>query len=105
VLVDLSGKDPPGELKNHQPVKLEKGAVFTITTERIEGDAQRVSTNYPILRESLRPAHVYSLTTAQLPSQRKVQLRQTLFVGLLMVVSFPSVKESTCPASLYQSIL
>lgn len=50
VLVDLSGpKIRTGELKNHLPVKLEKGAVFTITTERIEGDAQRVSTNYPDL--------------------------------------------------------
>jgi len=34
VLVDLSGpKIRTGELKNHQPVKLEKGAVFTITTD------------------------------------------------------------------------
>jgi pyruvate kinase len=50
VLVDLSGpKIRTGELHNHQPVKLEKGAIFRITTQKIEGDANRVSTNYPDL--------------------------------------------------------
>jgi len=50
VLVDLSGpKIRTSELKNHEPVKLERDALFTITTQKIEGDAQRVSTNYPDL--------------------------------------------------------
>jgi pyruvate kinase len=50
VLVDLSGpKIRTGELKNHEPVKLERGGLFSITTEKIEGDGHRVSTNYPDL--------------------------------------------------------
>jgi pyruvate kinase len=56
VLVDLSGpKIRTGELKNHEPVRLDKGASFTITTEKIEGDATRVSTNYPDLARVVNP--------------------------------------------------
>ena len=56
VLVDLSGpKIRTGELQNDQPVKLQAGALFTITTQKIEGDAERVSTNYPDLPKVLEP--------------------------------------------------
>ncbi|HEY6805169.1 MAG TPA: pyruvate kinase [Pyrinomonadaceae bacterium] len=56
ILVDLSGpKIRTGELKDHQPVKLEKGATFTITTEKIEGDENRVSTNYVDLVKVVKP--------------------------------------------------
>ena len=56
VLVDLSGpKIRTRELKNGQPVKLSAGALFTITTQKIEGDAERVSTNYPDLPKVVRP--------------------------------------------------
>jgi pyruvate kinase len=50
VLVDLSGpKIRTGELKGGGPVTLEAGALFTLTNEQMEGDATRVSTNYPDL--------------------------------------------------------
>ena len=56
VLVDLSGpKIRTGELKNDEPVILQRGALFTITTQTIEGDAQKVSTNYPDLPSVLHP--------------------------------------------------
>jgi len=56
VLVDLSGpKIRTGELKNDEPVILQRGALFTITTQTIEGDAQKVSTNYPDLPRVLHP--------------------------------------------------
>ena len=56
VLVDLSGpKIRTSALKNGQPVMLSAGALFTITTEKIEGDAERVSTNYPDLPKVVRP--------------------------------------------------
>ncbi|HYX27528.1 MAG TPA: pyruvate kinase [Pyrinomonadaceae bacterium] len=47
VLVDLSGpKIRTRHLKDHQPVQLKAGQVFTITTRDIEGDNSQVSTNY-----------------------------------------------------------
>lgn len=50
VLVDLSGpKIRTGALKDGQPVKLEAGSVFTITTQSVVGDSHHVSTNYPDL--------------------------------------------------------
>jgi len=50
VLVDLSGpKIRTGELKDDQPVRLETGALFTITTRPGAGDQNQVSTNYPDL--------------------------------------------------------
>ncbi len=50
VLVDLSGpKIRTGELANDQPVHLEANAVFILTTKRVAGDANQVSTNYPDL--------------------------------------------------------
>ena len=56
VLVDLSGpKIRTGELKDDQPVKLEAGQQFIITTRPIVGDAQQVSTNYPDLPRVVKP--------------------------------------------------
>lgn len=47
VLVDLSGpKIRTGELKDDQPVKLETGGQFIITTIQLAGDQHKVSTNY-----------------------------------------------------------
>lgn len=56
VLVDLSGpKIRTGKLKNGQPVRLERGATFTLTTDNIEGDEHRVSTNYPDIPKVVQP--------------------------------------------------
>lgn len=56
VLVDLSGpKIRTGQLKDGLSVKLEGGAVFVLTTQKIEGDENRVSTNYPDLPRVVQP--------------------------------------------------
>jgi len=56
VLVDLSGpKIRTSELKDDQPVKLETGAQFIITTTKILGDETRVSTNYADLARVVKP--------------------------------------------------
>lgn len=56
VLVDLSGpKIRTGELKDDKPVRLEAGALFTITTRPIAGDQNQVSTNYPDLPRVVQP--------------------------------------------------
>ena len=56
VLVDLSGpKIRTGELKEDQPVKLEPGQQFVITTKPILGDEHQVSTNYPDLPRVVKP--------------------------------------------------
>ncbi|HEU4768572.1 MAG TPA: pyruvate kinase [Pyrinomonadaceae bacterium] len=56
VLVDLSGpKIRTGELKDDQPVKLNAGQPFTITTRKIVGDENQVSTNYPDLPRVVKP--------------------------------------------------
>ena len=55
VLVDLSGpKIRTRALKNHQPVELKAGQTFTITTDEIEGDSERVATNYPGMPQDVR---------------------------------------------------
>ncbi len=47
ILQDLQGpKIRTGPLRNNGPVMLQDGAEFVITTEQIEGDAERVSTTY-----------------------------------------------------------
>jgi pyruvate kinase len=57
VLVDLSGpKIRTGELKDDQPVRLTAGQRFVITTNRIIGDENQVSTNYPELPRVAKPA-------------------------------------------------
>jgi pyruvate kinase len=56
VLVDLSGpKIRTGSLKDGLPVTLEAGALFTITTRDVAGDASEVSTNYPDLARVVQP--------------------------------------------------
>ena len=56
VLVDLSGpKIRTGSLTNGEPVTLESGATFIITTKDTVGDNARVSTNYPDLARVVQP--------------------------------------------------
>jgi pyruvate kinase len=55
VLVDLSGpKIRTRALKDHQPVELKTGQLFTITTREIEGDSTQVATNYPGMPNDVR---------------------------------------------------
>jgi pyruvate kinase len=57
VLVDLSGpKIRTGELGGGQPVKLEAGSLFTLTTRPVVGDATQVSTNYPDIARVVKPS-------------------------------------------------
>src|SRR5438132_4055369 len=56
VLVDLSGpKIRTRTLKNHEPVELKAGQIFTITTRAIEGDNTQVATNYSGMPRDVRP--------------------------------------------------
>jgi pyruvate kinase len=56
ILVDLSGpKIRTRGLKDAQPVKLEPGSLFTLTTDGIIGDEHRVATNYPDLPRVVQP--------------------------------------------------
>ncbi len=56
VLIDLSGpKIRTGELKDDQPVRLEAGSVFRLTTRAVVGDPTQVSTNYPDLARVVQP--------------------------------------------------
>ena len=55
VLVDLSGpKIRTRQLKNAQPVALEAGSVFVLTTREIIGDSEQVATNYRDLPQVLK---------------------------------------------------
>ncbi|HET6892671.1 MAG TPA: pyruvate kinase [Pyrinomonadaceae bacterium] len=56
VLVDLSGpKIRTRQLKDHQPVPLETGAIFTLTTRQVVGDSHEVATNFPDLPRVVHP--------------------------------------------------
>ncbi|MEK6280023.1 MAG: pyruvate kinase [Acidobacteriota bacterium] len=56
VLVDLSGpKIRTRQLKDGQPVTLNAGDVFTLTTRDIIGDEAQVATNYPDLPRVVEP--------------------------------------------------
>jgi len=56
ILVDLSGpKIRTRGMKDAQPVKLEPGALFVLTTDGILGDEKRVATNYPDLPRVVHP--------------------------------------------------
>jgi pyruvate kinase len=56
VLVDLSGpKIRTRQLKDGQPVTLKAGDLFTLTTQDIVGDNQKVATNYPDLAHVVEP--------------------------------------------------
>lgn len=56
VLVDLSGpKIRTRQLKDGEPVTLETGALFRLTTREVLGDATEVATNYQDLPRVLQP--------------------------------------------------
>ncbi|HYJ87086.1 MAG TPA: pyruvate kinase [Pyrinomonadaceae bacterium] len=56
VLVDLSGpKIRTRQLKDGQPVMLQTGAIFKLTTQSVLGDAIQVATNYPDLPHVVQP--------------------------------------------------
>ncbi|HKP45757.1 MAG TPA: pyruvate kinase [Pyrinomonadaceae bacterium] len=56
VLVDLSGpKIRTRQMKDAQPVTLQSGDSFTLTTRDILGDAREVATNYPDLPRVVEP--------------------------------------------------
>jgi pyruvate kinase len=56
VLVDLSGpKIRTGTLKDGQPVMLKANQLFTITTRKVEGDNQQVSTNFDGIARDVKP--------------------------------------------------
>jgi pyruvate kinase len=56
ILVDLSGpKIRTRRLKDGQPVKLNPGSLFILTTADIAGDENRVATNYPDLPRVVQP--------------------------------------------------
>jgi len=56
ILVDLSGpKIRTRRLKDGQPVQLNPGSLFILTTEDILGDEERVATNYPDLPRVVQP--------------------------------------------------
>lgn len=58
ILLDLQGpKIRTGTLKNGMAVVLENGATFTITSQPVEGDAQRVSTTYQDLPRDVQAGH------------------------------------------------
>lgn len=55
ILLDLCGpKIRTGKLKGGKAVELKPGKLITITSEEIEGDADKVSASYPYLTEDLR---------------------------------------------------
>jgi pyruvate kinase len=56
VLVDLSGpKIRTRQLRDSQPVTLNAGDIFTLTTNDIVGDEKQVATNYPDLARVVKP--------------------------------------------------
>jgi pyruvate kinase len=56
ILADLQGpKIRTGTLVDHMPVHLEAGKRLTITPDKIEGTAQKVSTVFTTLAENLKP--------------------------------------------------
>jgi len=56
VLVDLSGpKIRTRQLRDGQPVTLQAGDIFTLTTRDIVGDEKQVATNYPDLAHVVEP--------------------------------------------------
>lgn len=56
ILLDLCGpKIRTGKLKDGKPVELTPGALITLTTDEIEGDATRVSVNQRAIIDDVRP--------------------------------------------------
>ena len=68
VLVDLSGpKIRTRQLKDGQPVTLNAGAQFTLTTRDVIGDENQVATNYPDLALVVEPGTRLLLDTVPPP--------------------------------------
>lgn len=58
IMIDLQGpKIRTGILENHLPITLVKGNKIVITTEAIEGNSQKISTDYEYLPEDVQPGH------------------------------------------------
>jgi pyruvate kinase len=75
ILADLQGpKIRTGTLVDHMPVRLEAGRQLTITPERIEGTAERVSTVFTTLAENVKPGNQILLSDG-LIELRVVELR------------------------------
>jgi pyruvate kinase len=55
IMADLPGPKIRIGLFQEEPLELEKGDAFTLTTEEIVGNAQRVSVGFPELPHSVRP--------------------------------------------------
>jgi len=56
ILLDLSGpKIRTRKLKDDVPVKLERGKLFTLTSRKLEGSDEIVSTNYEPLSREVKP--------------------------------------------------
>lgn len=56
ILLDLSGpKIRTRKLKDNEPVKLERGKTFTLTSRKVEGTDELVSTNYEPLAREVKP--------------------------------------------------
>jgi pyruvate kinase len=69
VLLDLSGpKIRTGKLKGGR-AELNEGDVVTITSEQIEGDAKRFSSNYPLLAREVAPGGRILLADGELELQ------------------------------------
>ena len=75
ILADLQGpKIRTGTLVDHKPVMLEAGKRLTITPEKIDGTAERVSTVFTTLAENLKPGDRILLSDG-LIELRVVELR------------------------------
>ncbi|MCX8064819.1 MAG: pyruvate kinase [Candidatus Hydrogenedentes bacterium] len=58
VMIDLQGpKIRTGLLEEHKPINLIKGNKIIISTEPIEGNSQKISTDYEYLPEDVKPGH------------------------------------------------
>lgn len=69
ILQDLQGPKIRTGLLQDGEVKLEEGALFTITTEEVPGDAARVSTTYQNLPGDVRPGDTILLADGLLELQ------------------------------------
>jgi len=70
ILQDLQGpKIRTGALKNHEPVKLDPGAVVTITPRKVEGTAELIGTTFTDLPKEVEPGSRILL------SDGKIELR------------------------------
>jgi len=67
VMMDLQGpKIRTGTLAGGQPVELKRGQTFSITTDPVEGTAERVSTTYQNLPSDTRPGDTVLLDDGRL---------------------------------------